>query len=49
MLPGMGDRADTFIKTGFLRAGEPQDFDVLAVDAHFGYYRDQSLITRLPR
>jgi len=47
MLPGMGDRADTFIKTGFLRAGEPQDFDVLAVDAHFGYYRDRSLVIRL--
>ncbi len=47
MLPGMGDRVDTFFTTGFLDAGDQRDFDVLAVDAHFGYYRERSLIPRL--
>ena len=47
MLPGMGDRADTFQTTGFLDGGDQWDFDVLAVDAHFGYYRERILIPRL--
>ena len=47
MLPGMGDRADTFQTTGFLDGGDQWNFDVLAVDAHFGYYRERSLIPRL--
>lgn len=47
MLPGMGDRADTFQSNGFLDGGDHWNFDVLVVDAHFGYYRERSLIPRL--
>ena len=47
MLPGSGDRADTFQSRGFLNAKDDWDFDVLAVDAHFGYYRERILIPRL--
>ena len=47
MLPGRGDRADSFIREGFHEAGERWGFDTIAVDAHFGYYRERSLLTRL--
>jgi len=47
MLPGRGDRADAFIRQGFAEAGERWGFDTIAVDAHFGYYRERSLLTRL--
>lgn len=47
MLPGMGDRVETFLTTGFLTANDQSGFDVLAVDAHFGYYVERSLIPRL--
>lgn len=47
MLPGRGDRAGTFISHGFQQAGERWGFDTVAVDAHFGYYRDRSLLPRL--
>lgn len=47
MLPGMGDRAETFATQNFLDIGQGHNFDTLAIDAHFGYYRDESLVTRL--
>lgn len=47
MLPGRGDRADSFQKAGFLDRLDGQDFDVVAVDAHFGYYKERSLTRRL--
>jgi len=47
MLPGRGDRAETFAGSGFIDIGRQHDFDVVAVDAHFGYYRERSLIPRL--
>jgi pimeloyl-ACP methyl ester carboxylesterase len=47
MLPGRGDRADTFIQQGFEEAGKSKGFDTIAVDAHFGYYRQRSLLPRL--
>lgn len=47
MLPGRGDRADTFIAQGFQEEGAQFAFDTLAVDAHFGYYMKRSLLPRL--
>lgn len=47
MLPGRGDRADTFIGEGFDAAGERWGFDTIATDAHFGYYMKRSLLPRL--
>ena len=47
MLPGRGDRADTFIREGFEKAGERWGFDTIAADAHFGYYMERSLLPRL--
>jgi len=47
MLPGRGDRAVTFINEGFQEAGERFGFDTIAVDAHFGYYMERSLLPRL--
>lgn len=47
MLPGRGDRAETFVNQGFQLPGEKHGFDVIAVDAHFGYYRERSLVARL--
>jgi pimeloyl-ACP methyl ester carboxylesterase len=49
LLPGLGDRAETFQERGFaaaLLAAAP-DYDVIAADAHFGYYRAGSLVLRL--
>lgn len=47
MLPGRGDRADTFIREGFEQAGRQHGFDTVATDAHFGYYMKRSLLPRL--
>ena len=47
MLPGRGDRADTFVREGFEKAGIRWGFDTIAVDAHFGYYMERSLLPRL--
>jgi pimeloyl-ACP methyl ester carboxylesterase len=37
----------SFVDAGFLDKVGAYDFDVLAVDAHFGYYMKRSLIPRL--
>ena len=47
MLPGRGDRADTFIREGFEQLGAVHGFDTIAADAHFGYYMKRSLLPRL--
>lgn len=47
MLPGRGDRGDTFIEQGFQGAGQRFGFDTIAVDAHFGYYMQRKLLPRL--
>lgn len=49
LLPGFGDRPETFFERGFvaaLRRHAPQ-YDVIAADAHFGYYRKRRLVERL--
>jgi pimeloyl-ACP methyl ester carboxylesterase len=47
MLPGRGDRAESFRQAGFLKNVAGKDFDVIAVDAHFGYYKNRDLVPRL--
>lgn len=47
MLPGRGDRASAFVDAGFLETSGEADFDVVAVDAHFGYYMKRNLMPRL--
>jgi pimeloyl-ACP methyl ester carboxylesterase len=47
MLPGRGDRANTFIDNEFQKMGKDLGFDTIAVDAHFGYYMKRSLLPRL--
>jgi pimeloyl-ACP methyl ester carboxylesterase len=47
MLPGRGDRASTFITNGFQEASERYGFDMIAADAHFGYFRERNLVERL--
>ncbi len=51
LLPGFGDGPETFADHGFLaalRRRAPQ-YDVIAADAHFGYYRKRCLVERLER
>ncbi len=48
-LPGIGDEPEAYLEHGFvdrLRAANI-DADVRLVDAHFGYYREQSVVPRL--
>jgi len=49
LLPGRGDEGKDFERSGFIGALERSDFvvDVVAVDAHFGYYQKRSLPERL--
>jgi pimeloyl-ACP methyl ester carboxylesterase len=51
LLPGVGDRPETFEQQGFVAAlrRHAPDHDVIAADAHFGYYRAHSLVERLER
>jgi pimeloyl-ACP methyl ester carboxylesterase len=49
LLPGFGDRPETFREHGFVKellAAAPT-YDVIAADAHFGYYRKRNLLARL--
>ena len=49
LLPGFGDGPQQYVDNGFVdavRAANPA-FDVIAVNAHFGYYRNYSVIERL--
>ena len=48
-LPGMGDGPSTYERRGFVdivRSLRP-DFDILAADAHFGYFRNWQVTRRL--
>ncbi len=47
MLPGRGDRGNDFESRGFFEIARDQGFDVIAADAHFGYYRARTLDLRL--
>jgi pimeloyl-ACP methyl ester carboxylesterase len=49
LLPGFGDRPSAFAENGFAAALEARavGYDVFGADAHFGYYRTNTLITRL--
>jgi pimeloyl-ACP methyl ester carboxylesterase len=48
-LPGYGDGAERFEQQGLVSAVRSisPDFDMVAVNAHFGYYRDRSIVERL--
>ena len=49
LLPGRGDRAETFAAEGFVdavRAADPR-VDVIAADAHIGYYLRNVIVDRL--
>lgn len=49
LMPGFGDGPQDYIEHGFVdtvREANPA-FDVIAVNAHFGYYRNYSVIERL--
>jgi pimeloyl-ACP methyl ester carboxylesterase len=49
MLPGKGDLGESYTKNGVvarLHAVEP-NFEVITVDAHYGYYRERNLLPRL--
>jgi pimeloyl-ACP methyl ester carboxylesterase len=52
LLPGLHDEMDSFEKAGFLDGGRDvssrrKKIAFVAVDAHFGYYRDRSIDRRL--
>ena len=49
MLPGVKDRPQDLVEHGFIRAVRERavPVDVVAVDAHLGYYLERSLIERL--
>jgi pimeloyl-ACP methyl ester carboxylesterase len=47
MLPGRGDRMDVFGAHQFPQIANQHGFDVVAVDAHFSYYRKRILLPRL--
>ncbi len=47
MLPGRGDRGDAFGTAEFDNIANSQNYDVLAVDAHLGYYIARNLLPRL--
>lgn len=49
LLPGIGDEPEDYAANGFVemvQAANPR-FDVICADAHFGYYRSQSVAQRL--
>ncbi len=49
MLPGFADGPQDYLDYGFIEAVREANpaFDVIAANAHFGYYRDYSVIERL--
>lgn len=49
MLPGIGDLGDAFLKNNFDQMLQQKfsDFEVVTVDAHFKYYNQRTLLTRL--
>ncbi len=51
LLPGRRDKPESFLEAGFSEAVANRGLrlDLVAVDSHFGYYRDRSVIERLHR
>jgi pimeloyl-ACP methyl ester carboxylesterase len=51
LLPGLGDRPRVFVSRGFLAVlnQHAPAFDVVAADAHFGYYRTRTVLDELHR
>ena len=49
LLPGIGDRPETFQQEGFVKATRDRNInaDLVAVRAHFGYYQERKIIERL--
>lgn len=49
LFPGYGDRPEKFARKGFVDILEDRGvaFDVVALDAHFGYYRAQTVLDRV--
>ena len=47
LLPGRGDRGPDFGRHGFLEIGRGHGFDMLAADAHWGYYMERNITQRL--
>jgi pimeloyl-ACP methyl ester carboxylesterase len=51
LLPGRGDKAEAFAEHGFVSevraAGAGADVDVVAVDAHLGYYMKDTIVDRV--
>ncbi len=49
LLPGVGDRPETFQEKGFVDAVRERNInaDLVAVRAHFGYYQARNIIERL--
>lgn len=47
MLPGRKEGMESFPSHGFFAAGSALDMDILAADAHFGYYRERTVVQRL--
>lgn len=46
-LPGRGSREDAFREKGFFDGLQAQNVDVVSVDAHLGYYIEESIARRL--
>ena len=48
-LPGFADGPQDYVENGFIEAVRDANpaFDVVAANAHFGYYRNYSVIQRL--
>lgn len=47
MLPGRKEGMESFPTHGFFAIGSELGVDILAADAHFGYYRERSVVKRL--
>jgi pimeloyl-ACP methyl ester carboxylesterase len=49
LLPGIGDKPETFDEEGFVKAVRERNIaaDLVAVRAHFGYYQERNIIERL--
>ncbi|MDQ2076104.1 serine aminopeptidase domain-containing protein [Marinimicrobium sp. ABcell2] len=47
MLPGRKEGMESFPSNGFFATGNELEADIVAVDAHFGYYRERTVVERL--
>ena len=47
LLPGRGDRGPDFRRHAFLEIGRGHGYDMLAADAHWGYYIERNVTERL--